>query len=106
MLQKAPTLTPSQLKTDLKNTGVSRTDPANSVVTPRVDAYSATGLLTSVGGVAEAPNINDLYPTATGGTRSVNRAGEHLAFVFAVIAAAIALTIPIWWLRRRSNRWQ
>jgi subtilisin family serine protease len=65
MLQQAPALTPDQLKTDLKNTGVPRTDPANSVVTSRIDAYSAISVLTSVGDTPTGTSTPTNTPTDT-----------------------------------------
>ena len=109
MLQEAPTLTPDQLRIYLNGTGVPRTDPANSVVTPRIDAYSAIIVLSSiggvsVGGVSEAPNANDLHAVATDATRPLSRTRDQLGLASAAIAVAAALIVRIQRSRRHRPR--
>jgi len=45
MLDADPPATPDEIESCMKNTGVSVTDPANSVTTPRVDALGAVGCI-------------------------------------------------------------
>ena len=59
MLQQAPVLTPAEIESRMKAGGVPRTDPANSIVTARIDAVGALG---------------DTLPTATATATPTNTA--------------------------------
>ena len=90
VLQNEPALTPANLEARLKSTGKPIVDPANGVLTCRVDAYAAVvnagGALcppaSSVGGIATAPNA---FGTSRNGrifrtdplARCVDRRGTH-----------------------------
>jgi subtilisin family serine protease len=86
MLQHTPSLTPAQIDATLENTGVPRTDPANSITKPRIAAYQAvfSHAPLPVGGLAAPPDVAALP------TRTTPRDSEPL-IILAAAAAAIAL---------------
>ena len=57
MLENGPGLTPDGVEATLQQSGVPRTDAANGVVTPRIDALRAVTQLRAVGGVAALPDL-------------------------------------------------
>ena len=97
MLQQTPSLTPQQTKARLKAKGVARTDPANSVVTPRIDALAA--IVQSVGGIAEVPDMSRLG-SPTSRADGVNSDPLYLSLV---TVAALAV-VGVGWRRRRRRR--
>lgn len=96
MLQKAPALKLGNLLSGLEATGVPRTDPANGITTPRIDAYGAVNAAVSVGGIAEAPEIG----SGAGSARESGRGPWQNALVLVAGVSAIALAIGV---RRRRR---
>lgn len=84
MLQHTPSLNPAQIESTLKSTGVPRTDPANSIVKPRIAAVPAVGIPLGVGGIAQQPDLTRLPARAT-----PLRAATP---VYVIVAALVAIT--------------
>jgi subtilisin family serine protease len=97
MLQHEPGLTPSQVEARLKDSGVPRTDPANGLTTPRIDAEPAVFHVPSVGGSAVLP---DLAPRRTGGGHVAALPAALVATAFALLGGGAAAILR----RRRGDR--
>ena len=57
MLQNTPSVTPANIRARLKSSGVPRTDPANLITTPRIDALAAITAAT-LGGIDNEPGAD------------------------------------------------
>ena len=73
LLQKNPSLTPGQIQSTLKSTGMPITDSRNGRVTPRIDVVAAFNA-TSRGGTHHRPRRHLLRPRRTLPLPTVRRA--------------------------------
>ncbi|HEX5479852.1 MAG TPA: S8 family serine peptidase [Dehalococcoidia bacterium] len=98
VLEHSPSLTRDQLVSRLTSSGVMRTDPANGVSTPRIDAYAAVFSPPSVGGFAEIAVI--ARPSSADGF-------SELAFTLAMLTVATLIVgvAMVAYRARRSGTW-
>ena len=94
LLQASPAMTPDQIIARLETSGVARTDPANGIQTPRIDALAAV--------FPDVPSVGGIAETAT--PLAAHRAAHHSLLKWIALGAAIAAAVAVSALRIRALR--